>query len=249
MARPNADTPVSESARHLSGSGRRLCRPGRTHARSRRVGRPSAHHFPIAPRAGERATRRALNGRRRSNGVGGGTEVRLRLPLRRAGRSRRLDDPGRWRGARRDFQVESGADGARGDRGAGAGTRKTGSSKKNSVAGGKNILARNKILGVATEIRIAPRKTLAALSGRDVASVEMIESTVEDGLASTDLGLGADRIPGGADNTSARDAKTEARRSKTATRRSAMDCQRTKTIGAQDETATRRVEIMHRRAG
>jgi hypothetical protein len=86
---------------------------------------------------------------------------------------------------------------------------------------------------------------LAALSGRDVASVEMIESTVEDGLASTDLGLGADKIPGGADNTSARDRKTEARRSKTATRRSAMDCQRTKRIGAQDETTTRRVEIMH----
>jgi hypothetical protein len=61
------------------------------------------------------------------------------------------------------------------DRGAGGGTTKAGSSKENSVAGGRKILARSHNVGVAPEIRIAPQKGFAAPSGRDDAPVEKIE--------------------------------------------------------------------------
>jgi len=61
------------------------------------------------------------------------------------------------------------------DRGAGGGTTEAGRSNPNGDACGRKILARNKNLGVATEIRIAPRKIFAAPSGKDDASFEKIE--------------------------------------------------------------------------
>jgi hypothetical protein len=61
------------------------------------------------------------------------------------------------------------------DCGAGAGTTKVGSSKENSDAGGRKILARSHNVGVAPEIRIAPQKSFAAPSAKDDASVEKID--------------------------------------------------------------------------
>jgi hypothetical protein len=81
-----------------------------------------------------------------------------------AGRSPRTAGTGRYRDIRGRFGLETGATGACSTRAAGGGITREERSNKNSDAGDTKILATNKDLGVAPEIRIAPQKFFAALS-------------------------------------------------------------------------------------